>query len=292
MTAEVVFGVTCLAASLGFLARAARTARADERADTRAAETPGGPSTAGRRPLDLMEAAFLAGGPGRVADTVLYAMRADGRLRISRDGCVRVVTPVGRTPVERALLTLCGSGGPVDSPLGGTLAGPGPGRSLRTLRTSLTLSSSVLEIGDGLSRRGLLRQAAEQDDRWHFAARLHKGVCAGVLALTLLSFASAPDPGAGPLLAAGTALLPASVLGEVLAPRHCLTREGSAALAELERHTPRAAPAGDGPRAASVLALRGTSSLPDRELRAQLAEAARPAPWRVRQPDANAPRSG
>ncbi|MEK8172863.1 TIGR04222 domain-containing membrane protein [Streptomyces sp. M19] len=51
-----------------------------------------------------MEAAFLSGGPGQVADTVICRMRSDGRLAIGGPGVVSVRQPVAHHPVEHAAL--------------------------------------------------------------------------------------------------------------------------------------------------------------------------------------------
>lgn len=64
----------------------------------RAGRGPGGPVH------DLSEVAFLNGGPGRVVDTALAAMHADGRLVVGGPGIVAVQRPVAHDPVERAVL--------------------------------------------------------------------------------------------------------------------------------------------------------------------------------------------
>ncbi|WP_176993452.1 TIGR04222 domain-containing membrane protein [Nonomuraea jiangxiensis] len=57
-------------------------------------------------PLDVYEAAYLAGGPRRVINTALVSLVAQGGVRISREGIVTPVQgyrPDKRVPVERAV---------------------------------------------------------------------------------------------------------------------------------------------------------------------------------------------
>ncbi|MFH9740416.1 TIGR04222 domain-containing membrane protein [Streptomyces roseolus] len=98
----------------------------------------GGPSGPVR---DVHEAAFLAGGPGRVADTALAAMHLDGRIVIGGPGVVAVVHRIAHDPVERAVL---------DS------HAAAPSGSLRALRLAVMTHPAVQEIGDDLSARGLV----------------------------------------------------------------------------------------------------------------------------------------
>ncbi|MFF8808784.1 TIGR04222 domain-containing membrane protein [Streptomyces omiyaensis] len=90
---------------------------------------------------DVYEAAFLGGGPGRVADTALAAMHVDGRLAIGGPGVVAVDRAVAHDPVERAVLD--------------THAGA-PHGALHTLRLGVMTHPAVQEIGDGLAARGLV----------------------------------------------------------------------------------------------------------------------------------------
>ncbi|MGW7368361.1 TIGR04222 domain-containing membrane protein [Streptomyces sp. NPDC054841] len=96
---------------------------------------PGGPVH------DLLEAAFLNGGPARVADTALAAMQADGRLAVGGPGIVAVQQPVGRNHVERAVLLELAAA---------------PSGALHTLRLAVMRNPAVQEIGDGLAARGLM----------------------------------------------------------------------------------------------------------------------------------------
>ncbi|MEV6201007.1 TIGR04222 domain-containing membrane protein [Streptomyces sp. NPDC051771] len=96
---------------------------------------PGGPLQ------DVYEAAFLGGGPGRVADTALAAMHLDGRIVIGGPGVVAVVHRIAHDPVERAVLDTHATA---------------PSGSLRALRLGVMTHPAVQEIGDALADRGLV----------------------------------------------------------------------------------------------------------------------------------------
>lgn len=94
---------------------------------------------------DLYEAAFLNGGPGRVVDTALTAMKADGRLAVGGPGIVAVHRADAHDPVERAVLQEHAQA---------------PSGALHTLRDAVMRHPAVQEIGDGLAARGLLAAPA------------------------------------------------------------------------------------------------------------------------------------
>lgn len=94
---------------------------------------------------DLHEAAFLNGGPGRVVDTALTAMKADGRLAVGGPGIVAVQRAEARDPVERAVLQEHAMA---------------PSGALHTLREAVMRHPAVQEVGDGLAARGLLAAPA------------------------------------------------------------------------------------------------------------------------------------
>ncbi|MDI9887485.1 TIGR04222 domain-containing membrane protein [Streptomyces sp. HNM0645] len=96
---------------------------------------PGGPVH------DLMEAAFLNGGPARAVDTALTAMVTDGRLVVGGPGVVAVRRPVARDHVERAVLDELARA---------------PSGALHDLRLAVMRNPAVQEIGDGLAARGLM----------------------------------------------------------------------------------------------------------------------------------------
>ncbi|GAA2449765.1 TIGR04222 domain-containing membrane protein [Streptomyces macrosporus] len=118
-------------------------------------------------PSGLYEIAFLAGGPGRVADTAICALHHDGRLGVAAEGRVYVMRAEARDPVERELLALCGSA-------------PESRLRLSELRSALMRSPAVQECGDALTRRGLLLRP-EDHRRRRAAALAHYVVCAVVL---------------------------------------------------------------------------------------------------------------
>ncbi|WP_405793547.1 TIGR04222 domain-containing membrane protein [Streptomyces sp. NBC_01506] len=90
---------------------------------------------------DLMDVAFLGGGPGRVAETAIVAMHADGRLGIGGPGIVALYGDVARNPVERAVIDEHNRA---------------PHGALHTLRLAVMRSRAVQDVGDSLAARGLL----------------------------------------------------------------------------------------------------------------------------------------
>lgn len=61
--------------------------------------------------LTLYEAAFLAGGPRRVADLTLVSMALRGRLLLAHTGWATVVDPHGRDDMERSVIAAIGPRG-------------------------------------------------------------------------------------------------------------------------------------------------------------------------------------
>ncbi|MCL7424590.1 TIGR04222 domain-containing membrane protein [Streptomyces sp. YS415] len=61
--------------------------------------------------LTLYEAAFLSGGPRRVADLTLVSMARQRRLLLARTGWATVVDPRGRDDIERSVIGAIGPGG-------------------------------------------------------------------------------------------------------------------------------------------------------------------------------------
>ncbi|WP_223837643.1 TIGR04222 domain-containing membrane protein [Streptomyces venezuelae] len=101
-----------------------------------------GAALPGPAPLDLAEAAFLTGGPRRVADTALVSLCYDGRMMIGGPGIVQVRTGArGNDPAERAVLEVFGS------------AASG---ALHPVRSAAQTHPAVRETGEGLAARGLL----------------------------------------------------------------------------------------------------------------------------------------
>ena len=97
------------------------------------------------RGLPLLDAAFLAGGPGRVVDTVLVRMHQEGRVIVSRGGLVTVTADRAYDEVEAALIAA---------------AGDLRQRDLVGLRRATMTSDAVQQIGNRLADHGLMRDPA------------------------------------------------------------------------------------------------------------------------------------
>ncbi|MDF9816261.1 uncharacterized protein (TIGR04222 family) [Streptomyces sp. SPB162] len=220
----------------------------------------------GEAPRDPLETAFLAGGPGRVADTVIAAMHGDGRITVTTPGQLTVIRPVAQNPVEVALLEACGAEW---------------GGGLRQVRTAVLIGPAVQSIGDRLARRGLFFQP-EVHSRWQRVSTLHKTVWFLLLFLSLAEVMPHLLVGSGlplvlrvlPVLAVG--LL---VLLTCSAPRGRLTPAGRRVLHGLRvshrpLRTPRPAAATSDP--VLLFALAGAAVLHDDVLRGQLAQSSEP----------------
>ncbi|MET9696567.1 TIGR04222 domain-containing membrane protein [Streptomyces sp. NPDC006529] len=81
--------------------------------------------------LGLYEAAYLAGGPRRVAELAMLSLEARRSLLLSRTGWATVLDPAGRDPLERCVLAACGPDGqaPVEA-VRSAVAGGGAVRAL------------------------------------------------------------------------------------------------------------------------------------------------------------------
>lgn len=208
---------------------------------------------------DRYEAAFLNGGPARVADTALAALQADGRLAIGGPGIVAVVRPTAYDPVERAVLQVHAAA---------------PHGALHHLRLAVMRHPAVQEIGDGLAGRGLIVAPATRRTtlRWCLALGLTAFFLFPIsVVLTVVDFATTPETSVPfvvkvlPLLAA--AGVTAIACGAISASR--VTASGQAALAAYGRAYGHLADAGH------LVALYGLRALPDPVLREQLLAAAR-----------------
>ncbi|MFE0178386.1 TIGR04222 domain-containing membrane protein [Streptomyces sp. NPDC059002] len=90
--------------------------------------------------LTLYEAAFLSGGPSRVADVTLVAMARARRLLIAHTGWATVVDPVGRDDMERSVLGAIGPGGQ---------------SRIAPIRRGAAAADAVRALADGLVAAGL-----------------------------------------------------------------------------------------------------------------------------------------
>ncbi|MGW7053028.1 TIGR04222 domain-containing membrane protein [Streptomyces sp. NPDC054887] len=215
--------------------------------------------------LDLMEAAFLNGGPSRAVDVALTTMYCDGRLAIGGPGIASARSAVAHDPVERAVLT-------------GLAAAPNG--ALHHLRHAVMRDAAVQEIGDSLAFRGLMVPPGAG-----------RGLRTGGTILALLCVVGLPFTGvaagvagfAGQPVGVFLALVLPSLLAGVICGSVGATRAGA-----------RVTPAG---RAAAtayavayaywtgpghLVAVQGLRALPDPVLQDQLRTAARLTPGRPR----------
>ncbi|WP_405858608.1 TIGR04222 domain-containing membrane protein [Streptomyces sp. NBC_00090] len=208
---------------------------------------------------DRYEAAFLNGGPARVADTAIAALQADGRLAIGGPGIVAVVRPTAYDPVERAVLQEHAAA---------------PHGALHHLRLAVMRHPAVQEIGDGLAGRGLIVAPATRRTtlRWCLALGLTAFFLFPLsVVLTIVDFATTSEVSVPfvvkvlPVLAA--AGVTAIACGAISASQ--VTAYGQAARAAYGRAHGHLADAGH------LVALYGLRALPDPVLREQLLAAAR-----------------
>jgi hypothetical protein len=91
--------------------------------------------------LNPYQCAYLAGGPGRVVDTVLVALVRSGRVRVHSPGQLATVDLTRRDPVEAAALDA---------------VGPSGHRSVDTIHWRLSEDVRLLEVGRQLQATGLI----------------------------------------------------------------------------------------------------------------------------------------
>lgn len=228
-----------------------------------------GPEPDGR-PLSLYEAAFLAGGPRRVAELALVAMSRERRLLLAHTGWVTVVDPDGRDELERSVIAAIGPRGQSPVP---------------PVRDALAATEPVRALAERLVVRGL---AVPAGARANVAAavrqvRLACGVVllTGVIALLMVPPASGPGPAlawfALPLILTASCLVIARV--EVHPYSRWASPAGQRLLGRIDVPPRRrvAQPAGGGAdeehddgELLTALAVHGTAALPDPALRAAL----------------------
>ncbi|MEU9144816.1 TIGR04222 domain-containing membrane protein [Streptomyces sp. NPDC048349] len=225
------------------------------RAASRAAEPPAGAAAPyHHHELNLYEAAYLAGGPGRVADLTLLSMHRQRRLLLAHTGWATVLDPVGRDAHERSVLGAFGPDGQSPVP---------------DLRSAVAAGDAVRALAERLGEAGLAPPADA-------ALGVGEGVRA-VRAATLLVLAMAGAALAAPTGGSTTTI----VLGWFALP--LLLGAGCLAIARFETHpySRWASPAGqrllhalERERAAgeplTAAAVRGTRAVAEPELRAAL----------------------
>ncbi|MEV7190366.1 TIGR04222 domain-containing membrane protein [Streptomyces sp. NPDC093510] len=106
--------------------------------------------------LTLYEAAFLSGGPSRVADVTLVAMARARRLLIAHTGWATVVDPVGRDDMERSVLGAIGPGG--QSPIAPVRRGAAAADPVRALADRLVTAGLAVPDGIGSGVAAAVRQ--------------------------------------------------------------------------------------------------------------------------------------
>ncbi|MFH8610423.1 TIGR04222 domain-containing membrane protein [Streptomyces sp. NPDC018029] len=130
--------------SCGRLCLAASRAAEQERAVARGHE------------LTVYEAAFLSGGPSRVADVTLVAMARARRLLIAHTGWATVVDPVGRDDMERSVLGAIGPAG--QSRIAPVRRGAAAADPVRALADRLVAAGLAVPDGIGSGVAAAVRQ--------------------------------------------------------------------------------------------------------------------------------------
>jgi uncharacterized protein (TIGR04222 family) len=219
--------------------------------------------------LTLYEAAFLSGGPGRVADLTMVSMARQQRLLLAHTGWATVVDPRGRDDMERTVI--------------GAIGPEGQSR-ITPVRETAAAGEAVQGLGDRLVRAGL---AVPDGDRTTVASGVRQ-VRFAALAVIALGAATlllpAPSDLSRELVALWFALPLALALGLLVIARfelHPYTRWASPAgqrlLGSLMRHGAR--PRRDGRTDLTSVAVRGIRAIGEPELRAAFAHHDQPH-WR------------
>ncbi|MFH8448734.1 TIGR04222 domain-containing membrane protein [Streptomyces fungicidicus] len=224
-----------------------------------AAAVPGHDTGAGRD-LTLYEAAFLSGGPGRVADVTLVAMARQRRLLLAHTGWATVVDPRGRDEMERSVIGAIGPEG--QSPLAPVRTAAATADAVRGISERLVGAGLAVPDGAGTTVADAVRQV-----------RLAGTAVAGLAAAALLM----PVPSDMPrhLVALWFTLPLVLTLGCLAIARfevHPYSRWASPAGQRLLGALPRGAgEAGDDRSYLTSVAVRGIRAVGEPELRAAFA---------------------
>jgi len=105
-----------------------------------AARTAADDTDASQHDLTLYEAAFLSGGPRRVADLTMVSMARQRRLLLAHTGWATVVDPRGRDEIERSVI--------------GAIGPEGQSR-IAPVRAAAACADAVGDLGDRLVSAGL-----------------------------------------------------------------------------------------------------------------------------------------
>lgn len=218
--------------------------------------------------LTLYEAAFLSGGPARVADLTLVSMARQRRLLLAHTGWATVVDPRGRDDIERSVI--------------GAIGPDGQSR-IAPVRTATAAADPVRGLADRLVRAGL---AVPDGGRTTVASGIRQVrlAAAAVLVLGVVALLTPPGllPGAAgaahtprPLIALWFALpltLTLSCLVIARIEAHPYSRWASPAgqrlLGALARHSARGI---DDRSYLATVAVRGVRAVGEPDLRAAFA---------------------
>ncbi|MFH8470255.1 TIGR04222 domain-containing membrane protein [Streptomyces sp. NPDC017991] len=108
------------------------------------------------RGLTLYEAAFLSGGPARVADLTLVSMARQRRLLLAHTGWATVVDPCGRDEMERSVLGAIGPDG--QSRIAPVRASAAAAESVRVLADRLVAAGLAVPDGARTTVAGAVRE--------------------------------------------------------------------------------------------------------------------------------------
>ncbi|WP_428935605.1 TIGR04222 domain-containing membrane protein [Streptomyces sp. ACT015] len=224
-------------------------------AAVRAADGTGAPAAVPAHDLTLYEAAFLSGGPRRVADLTMVAMARQRRLLLARTGWATVVDPLGRDDIERSVIGAIGPGGQ---------------RRIAPARDAAAAAEAVGSLGARLVGAGLA-VPAYGDDGVAAGIRQTRGAALAVVALgaTALLLPGRPDLPDG-LVALWFALplaLTLSCLAIARVEAHPYTRWASPAGQRLLRSLARRAGGADDRTYLTSIAVRGVRAVAEPDLR-------------------------
>jgi uncharacterized protein (TIGR04222 family) len=213
-----------------------------------------------RESLTLYEAAFLTGGPGRVADLALVAMARERRLLLAHTGWATVVDPHARDEVEGSVMAAIGPGGQ---------------RRVAPVRTAAAAAEAVRALADRLVAAGLAvpeRAGTVAGGVRHVRRAAVSAAVLGAVAVLLPGEEGGPSAG---LTAAWFAAPLAMALGCLLTARmelHPYPRQASPAGRRLVASLSRSLPRLDGDaRALTAVALHGPGAVDEPALRAAFA---------------------
>ncbi|MFD7169599.1 TIGR04222 domain-containing membrane protein [Streptomyces violascens] len=210
------------------------------------------PRPDGEQALSCYEAAFLAGGPYRVADLTLVSMHRARRLLLAHTGWATVVDPEGRDDLERSVLTAIGPGGQ---------------ERIAAIRSGAAAADAVRSLADRLAGAGLAVPDAVRSGVSSSVRAVHSAtLLITVLAVSALLMPGEGDTGRGEIAAWFTLPL-VLTLGCLVIARveiHPYTRwaspDGQRLLGGLD-------PAGD---PLTAVAVRGLRAVDDPQLRSAL----------------------